>query len=65
MPDADLAPHSFHTPAADGTVIHGTLWSGAGERPVVTIHCATAVHSRYYARFAAWLAAQGFDVLTL
>ncbi|MFY7778034.1 MAG: serine aminopeptidase domain-containing protein, partial [Elstera sp.] len=62
----DFAPHPFHVTAADGTALHGSFWLGAGEgaKPVVTIHCATAVHSRYYARFAAWLAAKGFDVLT-
>lgn len=59
-------PQAFHTAAADGTDLHGTLWIGAGEgdKPVVTVHCATAVHSRYYSRFAGWLAAQGYDVLT-
>lgn len=63
---SDLVPQAFHTVTADGTDLHGTVWIGAGEanRPVVTIHCATAVHSRYYSRFAAWLAAQGWDVLT-
>lgn len=63
---SDLAPQAFHTVAADGTDLHGTLWlgTGAADRPVVTIHCATAVLSRYYSRFAAWLAGQGFDVLT-
>lgn len=64
MPDTEIAPHAFQTAAADGMAIHGTLWSGAGDRPVVTLHCATAVQSRYYARFAAWLAGRGFDVLT-
>ena len=65
MPDLAPIPQSFHTTAQDGTAIHGTLWRGGGDNaPVVTLHCATAVHSRYYARFAAWLAAQGFDVLS-
>lgn len=62
----DFPPHPFQVTADDGMVLSGALWegAGAGAKPVVTIHCATAVHSRYYGRFAAWLAAQGFDVLT-
>jgi predicted alpha/beta hydrolase len=62
----DFPAHPFQVIATDGTVVQGSFWLGEGEgvKPVVTIHCATAVHSRYYARFAAWLAAAGFDVLS-
>lgn len=69
LPEAPMTatvPQAFPFAAADGTPLQGTLWLGCGEgaKPVVTVHCATAVHSRYYARFAAWLAGQGFEVLT-
>lgn len=54
--------------AADGYVLHGTLWrhanAGDGGRPVVIVNPATSVCARYYARFAAYLHGHGFDVLT-
>lgn len=59
MPDED-----FTVLADDGYRLHGSIWHGTGEAPVVVIHAATAVRARYYARFAAWLAGQGCTVLT-
>ncbi len=54
--------------ARDGYRLGGTLWRLADAReaaaPVVLINCATSVHSRYYARLAAYLHAQGRHVLT-
>lgn len=60
------SPESFTAPARDGYVIHGTRWlHPRSERaPVVVINAATSVHSRYYARYAAWLHARGRDVYT-
>ncbi len=62
----EIVPHAFPIIAADGQPLQGWLWQGrgAGANPVVTVHCATAVQGRYYNRFAAWLAGQGFEVLT-
>lgn len=55
--------------AADGVALGGYVWrhpgpDPAGPRPVVVINAATSVRCRYYARFAAYLHQQGFDVLT-
>lgn len=53
--------------AADGVVLGGHHWPAGAARParsVVVIGPATSVRSRYYGRFAAFLAAAGFDVLT-
>jgi predicted alpha/beta hydrolase len=53
--------------AADGYPLNGFLWRHTGpgaERPVVVINAATSVRCRYYARFAAFLHAQGLDVLS-
>jgi predicted alpha/beta hydrolase len=54
--------------AVDGYPLGGFLWSGGGcakvERPVVIITSATSVRCRYYARFATYLHAHGYDVLT-
>lgn len=52
--------------AADGYILRGQCWRHAQpdrQRPVVLINPATSVRSRYYARFAAFLHAHGFDVL--
>lgn len=51
--------------AADGYRLHGFVWrhETAGQRPLVLVNPATSVRCRYYARFAAWLHGQGFDVL--
>lgn len=54
--------------ATDGYSLGGFLWSSNGyadtPRPVVIITSATSVCCRYYGRFAAYLHAHGYDVLT-
>jgi predicted alpha/beta hydrolase len=54
--------------AADGTPLAARLFepagSGAADAPVVLIAGALAVPQRFYAPFAAWLATQGWRVLT-
>lgn len=58
----------IHISAADAYPLKGRLWRhpGAAEagRPLVIINPATSVRSDYYARFAAYLHAQGFDVIS-
>lgn len=50
---------------ADGVVLHGHLWRATGEASgSVIINNATGVLARYYHRYARFLAAHGFDVLT-
>lgn len=62
------APLAVAFTAADGYRLHGTLWrhpeAATPARPVVLINPATSVRARYYSRFATWLHAQGFDVLS-
>ena len=62
------APLAVAFTAADGYRLHGTLWrhpaAATPARPVVLINPATSVRARYYSRFAAWLHARGFDVLS-
>lgn len=50
----------------DGVALSGHWWSvPAGKlNGVVVVNCATGVLSRYYHRYAAFLAVHGFDVLT-
>lgn len=66
MTAADAAP--FTVRAADGVPVRGHWWSAAGAgraaRPVVVISAATSVKARYYHRFAAYLAGQGFEAVT-
>lgn len=61
-------PVPFAVQAADGYTIRGCLWrhgeSGRDERPVVIVNPATSVRCRYYFRFAAFLHANGFDVIS-
>ncbi|KAF1009961.1 MAG: hypothetical protein GAK32_01799 [Pseudomonas fluorescens] len=60
-------PEVFREPAADGHLIGGFTWRHVRtdlERPVVIINAATSVLCRYYSRFADYLFAQGFDVIT-
>ncbi len=61
-------PAAVSFPAADGYQLKGTVWrhrqACTQPRPVVIINPATSVRARYYARFAAFLHAHGFDVLT-
>lgn len=60
-------PLPLTIPAVDGFPLQAQLW--ADERqgaaaPVVIINPATSVHSRYYRRFAEFLHAHGFAVIT-
>jgi predicted alpha/beta hydrolase len=60
---------SMIIPARDGYPLQATVWAfgsapPCSPRPVVVINPATSIHSRYYARFAAYLHANGFDVVT-
>ncbi|MFO3721975.1 alpha/beta fold hydrolase [Pseudomonas sp. HLMP] len=58
---------AFRQDAADGYSLGGFRWRHAQadpQRPLVIINAATSVRCRYYARFADYLFAQGFDVLT-
>ncbi|MFK3682265.1 alpha/beta fold hydrolase [Pseudomonas sp. NPDC088890] len=58
---------AFRQPAADGYSLGGFQWRHAQpdpQRPLVIINAATSVRCRYYSRFADYLFAQGFDVLT-
>ncbi len=61
-------PQTIAIAARDGYPLQGLRWQHAPSvhpsRPVVVINPATSVHSRYYARFAAFLYAHGFDVVT-
>ncbi|QOQ74202.1 alpha/beta fold hydrolase [Pseudomonas poae] len=57
----------FKEPAADGYLIGGFTWRHLRtdfERPVVIINAATSVRCRHYSRFADYLFANGFDVIT-
>jgi predicted alpha/beta hydrolase len=57
----------FKESAADGYVLGGFTWRHASpdtQRPVVIINAATSVRCRHYSRFAAYLFANGFDVMT-
>lgn len=51
---------------ADGVRLGATFWPTARARPLgaVIVNPATGVAARYYGRFAAFLAEQGFDALT-
>ncbi|KWU22853.1 alpha/beta fold hydrolase [Burkholderia sp. MS389] len=61
-----LPPEPVTLRAADGYELRGHVWrhrGAAAARPVTVINCATSVRCGYYFRFAAWLFAQGRDVL--
>ena len=65
--DTATVSQSFKETAADGFVLGGFTWRQAlpdTQRPVVIINAATSVHCRHYSRFAAYLFANGFDVIT-
>jgi predicted alpha/beta hydrolase len=72
MPDRSAAAGSRGSPvivaAADGTPLGATLFEPAtsmpADAPVIVIGSAAGVPSRYYARFAAWLADLGHPVVT-
>ncbi|MCO5734476.1 alpha/beta fold hydrolase [Rhizobium sp. SSA_523] len=64
---SDLQGSPLRFPATDGYALGGFLWCReqlSDQRPTVIITCATSVRSRYYARFAAYLFQNGFNVLT-
>ncbi|KAB2911903.1 MAG: alpha/beta fold hydrolase [Hyphomicrobiaceae bacterium] len=64
---AAAEPRTLTIPAEDGTPLAATLYEAAEtgrERPVTVIGPATAVPARFYARFAAFLAARGHTTLT-
>lgn len=57
----------FREPAADGYPLGGFIWRHIRTdptRPVVIINAATSVRCRHYSRFADYLFANGFDVIT-
>ncbi|MGF6090979.1 alpha/beta hydrolase family protein [Pseudomonas sp. 18173] len=57
----------FKETAADGFILGGFTWrhpSQDAARPVVIINAATSVRCRHYSRFADYLFAHGFDVIT-
>ncbi len=64
---ADCIAVPFVEPALDGCVLGGFNWRH-GEvkagRPVVIISAATSLRCRYYSRFADYLFAHDFDVIT-
>lgn len=64
---SDALGKPFRQPAADGFVLGGFVWRHAAAdstRPVVIINAATSVRCRHYSRFADYLFAHGFDVIT-
>ncbi|MHC8303725.1 alpha/beta hydrolase family protein [Pseudomonas sp. PB3P13] len=67
-PPAKFVPgHPFQEPAADGYTLGGFTWRHSSQditRPVVIINAATSVRCRHYSRFADYLFANGFDVIT-
>lgn len=65
--DTATVSQSFKETAADGFVLGGFTWRQAlpdTQRPVVIINAATSVRCRHYSRFADYLFANGFDVIT-
>ncbi|MFJ4250599.1 alpha/beta fold hydrolase [Pseudomonas sp. NPDC089741] len=62
-----MSGEPFKEAAADGLVLAGFIWRHAlpdPQRAVVIINAATSVRCRHYGRFAAYLFANGFDVIT-
>ncbi|MBR0557114.1 alpha/beta fold hydrolase [Ciceribacter sp. L1K23] len=59
-------PEAVTVTCADGVKLGGHLWRGATGSPLgrVIINPATGVAARYYHRYAQFLAAHGFEVLT-
>ncbi|SFB00393.1 alpha/beta fold hydrolase [Pseudomonas sp. NFPP24] len=67
VPPARDHSEPFKEPAADGHILGGFAWRHIRTdpaRPVVIINAATSVRCRHYARFADYLFANGFDVIT-
>lgn len=66
-PDTATVNEPFKEAAADGFMVGGFTWRHAlpdPQRPVVIINAATSVRCRHYSRFADYLFANGFDVIT-
>ncbi|MDQ0124414.1 putative alpha/beta hydrolase [Pseudomonas lini] len=66
-PYTATAGEAFREPAADGFILGGFTWRHASAdiaRPIVIINAATSVRCRHYSRFADYLFANGFDVIT-
>lgn len=64
---AELQGDPFKETAADGFILGGFTWRHGLpdiQRPVVIINAATSVRCRHYSRFADYLFANGFDVIT-
>lgn len=61
-----MDPREIELSAADGVRLTGHWWRMEGSPPggTVIINPATGVHARYYHRYAGYLAANGFAVLT-
>ncbi|SIP90197.1 Predicted alpha/beta hydrolase [Rhizobium sp. RU33A] len=61
-----MDPRRIELTAADGVLLIGHWWRSADGAPIgtVIINPATGVLARYYHRYAAYLAANGFSVLT-
>lgn len=61
-----MDPRRIELTAADGVRLTGHWWRSADGAPVgtVIVNPATGVQARYYHRYAAYLAANGFSVLT-
>lgn len=69
MPTAPSPPAKLTIPAVDGFPLHAHVWGhplpdGGSPAPIVIINPATSVQSRYYSRFAEFLHAHGFNVIT-
>lgn len=62
----DAEPRPVEIPCVDGVVLRGHLWPAARTEPHarVLVDAATGVLSRYYHRYARFLAREGFEVLT-
>ncbi|WP_433738198.1 alpha/beta hydrolase family protein [Pseudomonas putida] len=64
---ADVIAQPFKQAAADGFMLGGYTWRHAVTditRPVVIINAATSVRCRHYSRFADFMFANDFDVIT-
>lgn len=62
-------PEKISIPATDGFPLQAQAWvhaaaEGCAPAPVVIVNPATSVQSRYYSRFADFLHARGFNVVT-
>lgn len=66
-PATSVCGQAFKEQAADGYALGGLTWRHPTQditRPVVIINAATSVRCRHYSRFADYLFANGFDVIT-